>query len=1002
MNQKLLNAFFILFTVLASFAQVANGPQVLEVCDDGNNDGFSQFDLSVLNQQILGSQSPNDFDISYFESQTNAVADVNPLPVNYSNTTNPQTIFARVTDINSGDYAITEVTLIVNVSHEVDLGDFSICPGSSVILDTNLDSTSYSFIWYLDGFFISEEDQPSIIVNQPGIYQVQVFNVVTGCLTEDTSIVSDGAPTLTTPTPLFVCDEDMDGFALFDLTTKDAEILNGQVDMIITYHETQSDADNGVNALVSPYTNSAQFSQTIFARVENTAGDCFSTINFDIVAENCPANPNVVVDDTTYTVNELVEDVLLAGQCSQVFNITYSTGTNFGTLQPNGIGYFSNSGNDFPFTEGIVLSNGSASDAAGPNDSNHSSGSNQWPGDVDLEATTGIQSTNNATLIEFDFVPVVNEINFEFIMASEEYDGSNFECTFSDAFAFLLTDAQGNTTNLAVLPGTQTPILVTNVHPQNDSCAAVNETYFGGYIPENAPPIGYNGMTTVFTAQAPVVIGDSYHIKLVIADALDSAFDSAVFLKAGSFDVGELCNDIGLINVKAFNDTNSNGLLDAGETDFTNGYFTYEKNNDGVINEVNTSIGNFSVVSTDENDTYSISFNVYDEYSSCYTQTISSFDAVSVMNGDIITLEFPITDNLVCEDLAVYLLSAAGSPRPGFDYENQIVIENMGSTTIASGTVEFTYDELLTFNSVTGLNPNYTVTATTNGFTIDFVNLAPGESEVADVSLHCPASVNLGELITNTVNYTTDTNDLFASNNTSSVAEVVIGSYDPNDKMESHGPEIVYDDFITSDEYLYYTIRFQNVGTAEAIFVRIEDELDTMLDETTFQMLRSSHDYQVTRTGTSLEWYFENIDLPAEQDDEEGSHGFVYFKIKPKPGYLVGDVIPNSAAIYFDFNAPIITNTFNTTFIEPLSVDTFESNGFTMHPNPATDNVVIALNNVTNANLRIYDVQGKTIIMDAVHTPTAIEFNVASLKSGLYFVEVSANNTSKVQKLIVN
>ena len=599
MKQKLLNAFFILFAVLASFAQIANGPQVLEICDDGINDGISQFDLSVLNQQILGSQSSIDFDVSYFETQTNAEADVNPLPLNYSNLNNPQTIYARVTDNNSGDYATTEVTLIVNISHDVDLDDFSICPGSSVTLDTNLDSTSYAFTWYLDGFVLTGEEQPSIIVNQPGIYQVYVINNVTGCLSEDISVVSDGVPTLTTPTPLFVCDEDMDGFALFDLTTKDAEILNGLVNVAITYHETQSDADNGVNALVSPYTNVVLFGQTIFARVENIFGDCFSTINFDIVAEDCPANPNVIVDDMTYTVNELVEDVLLAGQCSQVFNITYSTGTNFSAAEPNGIGYFSNSGNDFPFTEGIVLSNGSASDAAGPNDSNHSSGSSQWPGDADLEAATGVQSTNNATMIEFDFVPVVNEINFEFIMASEEYDGANFECSFSDAFAFLLTDAQGVTTNLAVLPGTQTPILVTNVHPQNEACAAENETYFGGYIPENTPPIGYNGMTTIFTAQAPVTIGDSYHIKLVIADALDSAFDSAVFLKAGSFDVGELCNDIGLINVKAFNDTNSNGILDAGETDFTNGYFTYEKNNDGIINEVNTSIGNFSVVSTD-------------------------------------------------------------------------------------------------------------------------------------------------------------------------------------------------------------------------------------------------------------------------------------------------------------------------------------------------------------------------------------------------------------------
>ncbi len=90
---------------------------------------------------------------------------------------------------------------------------------------------------------------------------------------------------------------------------------------------------------------------------------------------------------------------------------------------------------------------------------------------------------------------------------------------FSDAFAFLLTDEDGVTTNLAVLPGTTTPILVTNIHPENPGCAAINEEYFGGYTPQNLPPISFDGRTTVFTAFSEVNLGDTYHIKLVIADA---------------------------------------------------------------------------------------------------------------------------------------------------------------------------------------------------------------------------------------------------------------------------------------------------------------------------------------------------------------------------------------------------------------------------------------------------------------------------------------------------
>ncbi|MFK7783322.1 choice-of-anchor L domain-containing protein, partial [Psychroserpens sp.] len=247
---------------------------------------------------------------------------------------------------------------------------------------------------------------------------------------------------------------------------------------------------------------------------------------------------NVLVDQTTYTPEELIIDVLIDSPCAQISNITFSTGTNFG--EENGIGYFSNPDGGFPFEDGLLLTSGDASQAAGPNSNFVSDGTGAWPGDADLTAIAG-DDTNNATIIEFDFVPLNDELSFDFLMASEEYDMGGFECQFSDAFAFLLTDiSTGTTTNLAVVPGTTDPILVTNIHPDNGVCGAVNEQYFGEYIPDNLPPISFDGRTAVFTAFSPVNIGDLYHIKLVIADARDNAFDSGVFLKAGSFDIGEV------------------------------------------------------------------------------------------------------------------------------------------------------------------------------------------------------------------------------------------------------------------------------------------------------------------------------------------------------------------------------------------------------------------------------------------------------------------------------
>ena len=302
------------------------------------------------------------------------------------------------------------------------------------------------------------------------------------------------------------------------------------------------------------------------------------------------------------------------------------------------------------------------------------------------------------------------------------------------------------------------------------------------------------------------------------------------------------------------------------------------------------------------------------------------------------------------------------------------------------------------------MNPNYTINTTATGFTVDFVNFQPGTTEYIDISLTCPATVDLGEIVTNTANYVTNSNDLVTTNNYSTLSELVVGSWDPNDMRESHGPRVNYDNFAASDEYLYYTIRFQNLGTAAAEFVRIEDALDDQLDETTFQMLRSSHDYVVTRTDSSLEWFFEDINLAAEQDDVEASQGFVYFRIKPKSGYGIGDIIPNTASIFFDFNAPVVTNRFDTEFVEDaLSVDDSSFITFDMFPNPAKDVVTIRLNanNSGNVTVNIIDLQGKLILEQHISEGHNLELDIADLQSGLYFVKLNANNKSLVKKLVI-
>jgi len=188
------------------------------------------------------------------------------------------------------------------------------------------------------------------------------------------------------------------------------------------------------------------------------------------------------------------------------------------------------------FNSGIILSTGSASGVGGSSGVT-SSTCNNLTGDPDLALLSGnpVSDLYDATALSFDFTPSFNNITFQYVFASEEYNmyvGSSY----NDVFGFFL-----NGVNVALIPGTSTNVSINTV---ND---CVNPTYFidnvgspqGGGCPVVKPAAGLatamNGLTTVLTVSAPVVAGTTYHIKLAIADVGDCRNDSNVFIKANSF-----------------------------------------------------------------------------------------------------------------------------------------------------------------------------------------------------------------------------------------------------------------------------------------------------------------------------------------------------------------------------------------------------------------------------------------------------------------------------------
>ena len=251
----------------------------------------------------------------------------------------------------------------------------------------------------------------------------------------------------------------------------------------------------------------------------------------------------------------LVENILLGG-CLQVDNIAHIG-------LPNSIGYFTNGGS-LGIEEGLVLTTGNISNIEGPNNQTNASQDWNFPGDADLNDLITPHLTQDKSELTFDFLPLATGAQFQFLFASEEYLEyaiSDF-ANLNDAFGFFINGTNYVNENIALVPNTTLPISVQTINDVNNSAYYINN-------PEGSPNIEFDGYTTVLTATVDNLVPcEWYSIKLVIADATDGNFDSAVFLAANSFTAGQS------VFVDAYVDaTNS---INAHENCYY-GYFTFTR-----------------------------------------------------------------------------------------------------------------------------------------------------------------------------------------------------------------------------------------------------------------------------------------------------------------------------------------------------------------------------------------------------------------------------------------
>lgn len=395
-----------------------------------------------------------------------------------------------------------------------------------------------------------------------------------------------------------------------------------------------------------------------------------------------------------------------------------------------------------------------------------------------------------------------------------------------------------------------------------------------------------------------------------------------------------------------------------------------------------TEAGNFTITPKLENPDY-------------YTMSpISATVNFADINNNVFTQNFCVIPNGTHNDLEVQFVPVSQA-RPGFDATYRFIFLNKGNTTL-SGNVNLDYQgsKMSFVSSELPVDIHYN-----SNLLWYFTNLKPFEQKSFLVTFkinsptHPTNPVNAGDKLFFWSRILPILQDETPLDNLMILCDTVVNSLDPNDKTCLEG-DVITAENVGND--VHYLIRFENTGTANAVNVVVKDMIDTAkFDVESIQPIKSSHPYRMTITeGNKIEFFFENIQLPF---DDANNDGYILFKIKTKPNLVIGDTFSNKADIYFDYNFPIATNQAITTVQSALGTQEFSKSKLSIFPNPVKD----VLNFSTKEKIKkaeIYDVNGRLLKVELGVINN--QLNVSTLNTGNYIVKIVTDKKAYQTKFI--
>ena len=434
-----------------------------------------------------------------------------------------------------------------------------------------------------------------------------------------------------------------------------------------------------------------------------------------------------------------------------------------------------------------------------------------------------------------------------------------------------------------------------------------------------------------------------------------------------------------VITGKIFFDENKNCTQDAGELGIPNQRVIIQPGNKQTYTD---STGTYRI--NVQPGTYTV-HQVTDQTWEQYCPNNDGNHTVNVTGVGNTFTGFNFADTAACElpDLSLTLSTTA--LRVGFESLVAINYQNNGSKAATNTTVSVDFgDDVIPASSTVNW-------ASQNGniYTWDFATLPFGTDKTIYVEVDVAANAIIGDTLTISGSISGIENDCDALDNVYTLREEAVGAIDPNDILVS--PEGI----VAINQELTYTIRFQNVGNLAVQRVVLRDTLPQDLDMSTFIRGAASHPYKFfVEDERILVWEFDNINLPDSATNEVASNGFVTFRITPKQDLKNGTNIPNKAAIYFDFAAPVITNTVVNTIGVPGNFDKGE---IMIYPNPMTEFANILLvptDGQPDEEIReftLFNSYGTPIMRETGLSGIQLKLGRRQLAAGYYFVTIRSN-----------